>query len=227
MSQGSVDWYVKKPFVLAVLGTSLSAGRLSGNLWWSRLMANARAVPEAVGPVVLQNFGKGSQQSPYGVAMAPDIAAFNPTHILSEGFAINDCAALPTVISRTDHTDNMAAMRAIWKAKNPAVDITWQTMNGVSTAGASLRPDLATYYADEVTKAAAMGDRMLNHYAGLPSPPAPSGGWPKPLPDALTDSGDGLHPIWDGALEVYFWPATIFWLRSRMAEFWGLPAPVA
>lgn len=225
MAQGAADWYVRKPLILAVLGTSLTAGRLSGNLWWMRLMENARAQPEAVGPIILQNFGKGSQQSPYGVATAPLIADFNPTHVLSEGFAINDCTSLPTIISRPDHMANMQAIHDILKAKNPAVDITWQTMNGVSAAGASLRPDLQLYYDDEVTKAAAMGDRMLNHYYGLPTPPAPVGGWPKPLPDYLTDSGDGLHPIWDGALEVYFWPGMIYWLRCRMAEWWGLPIP--
>lgn len=222
MSQGASDWYLRKPFILAVLGSSLSAGRLSGNLWWQRLMENARAVPEAVGPVVLQNFGKGSQTSVYGVATAPDIAAFNPTHILSEGFAINDSAF---GISRPDHTANMLTMHNIWKAKNPAVDITWQTMNGVSTAGMPLRPALPDYYADEVVNAAAMGDRMLDNYAGAQSPPGVVGGWPKPLPDYLTDNSDGLHPIWDGALELYLWPNVIFWLRLRMAEWWGLPPP--
>lgn len=225
MTQGAANWYVKPPLILAVLGTSLSAGRLSGNLWWQRLMENARAQPEAVGPIVLQNFGQGSQQSTYGVTRAPDIAAFNPTHILSEGFAINDCAALPSVISRPDHLANMAAMRAIWKAKNPAVDITWQTMNGVSAAGAALRPDLQLYYDDEVTFAATNGDRMIDHYYGLPTPPAPAGGWPKPLPEYLCTDGDGLHPLWEGSLEVYFWPAMIYWLRCRMAEHWGLPIP--
>lgn len=225
MSQGASDWYLRKPFILAVLGTSLSAGRLSGNLWWMRLTEAARAQPEAVGPIVMQNFGKGSQQSTYGVATAPDIALFNPTHVLTEGFAINDCAALPTVISRPDHMANMQTIHDTLKAKNPAVDITWQTMNGVSSAGAALRPALQDYYDDEVTKAAAMGDRMLNHYYGLPTPPAPVGGWPKPLPDYLTDSGDGLHPIWPDALEIYFWPGMIYWLRVRMAEYWGLPIP--
>lgn len=225
MAQGAADWYIKKPFILAVLGTSLSAGRLSGNLWWQRLMVNARAQPEAVGPVVLQNFGKGSQQSTYGVTMAPDIAAMNPTHILSEGFAINDCAALPSVISRPDHLANMAAMRAIWKAKNPAVDITWQTMNGVSAAGAALRPDLQLYYDDEIAYAAGQGDTMLDHYYGLPSPPAIAGGWPKPLPEYMTDNNDGLHPIWDGSLELYFWPGLTYWLRVKMALHWGLAIP--
>lgn len=222
MSQGAADWYIRKPLILAVLGTSLSAGRLSGNLWWQRLMVNARCQPEAVGPIILQNFGKGSQTSVYGVATAPEIADFNPTHILSEGFAINDSAF---GISRPDHTANMLTMHNIWKAKNPAVDITWQTMNGVSTAGMPLRPALPDYYADEVVNAAAMGDRMLDNYAGALSPPGVAGGWPKPLPDYLTDNNDGLHPVWDGALELYLWPNVIFWLRLRMAEWWGLPPP--
>jgi hypothetical protein len=222
MSQGAADWYIRKPFILAVLGTSLSAGRLSGNLWWQRLMVNARAQPEAVGPVVLQNFAKGSQTSVYGVDTAPLIADFNPTHVLTEGFAINDSAF---GISRPDHLANMLTIRNILKAKNPEVDITWQTMNGVSTSGMALRPELPEYYQDEIDFADLHGDRMLDHYNGLPSPPAPAGGWPKPLPEYMTDSNDGLHPIWEGALEVYFWPGMIYWLRCRMAEWWGLPIP--
>lgn len=188
-------------------------------------MENARALPEAVGPVILQNYGKGSQQSTYGVAQAPFMADMNPTHILSEGFAINDSAELPTRISRPDHLANMAAMRAIWKAKNPDVDITWQTMNGVSAAGAALRPDLQLYYDDEIAYAAGQGDTMLDHYYGLPTPPAVAGGWPKPLPPYMTDNGDGLHPIWEGSLELYFWPGLTYWLRCKMAAHWGLPIP--
>lgn len=222
MSQGAADWYIRKPLILAVLGTSLSAGRLSGNLWWQRLMANARCLPEAVGPVVLQNFGKGSQTSVYGVDTAPLIADYNPTHVLSEGFAINDSAF---GISRPDHLANMLTIRNILKAKNPEVDITWQTMNGVSTAGEPLRPFLPDYYQDEIDFAALHGDTMLDHYNGLPSPPAIAGGWPKPLPESLTDSNDGLHPIWDNSLELYFWPGLTYWLRVKMALHWGLAIP--
>lgn len=219
---GVADLFVKKPFVLAVLGTSLTAGRLSGNLWWQRFYEQLRCAPEAVGPVVMRNFGQGSQTSVYGVATAPDIAAYNPTHILSEGFAINDSAF---GISRPDHLANMQTMHDIWKTRNPAVDITWQTMNGVSTAGMPLRPDLPLYYDDEITKAAAMGDRMLDNYYGAQSPPGVVGGWPKPLPEYMTDNNDGLHPIWDGALEIYLWPNVYFWARLRMAEYWGLAPP--
>lgn len=228
MGQGAAEWRLQKPFVLAVLGSSLTAGRLSGNLWWQRAMENIRAQPEAVGPVFMRNFGQGSAQSSYGVTRAPDIADYNPTHIISEGFAINDAAPALGVVTRAQHTANMQTMHDVWKAKNPAVSITWQTMNGVSAAGAILRPELALYYGDEITKALAMGDGILDHYTatnGYPVPPGRAGGWPKPLPESLTDLGDGLHPIWDFALEVYFWPAFIFRVRQLMAAHWELAAP--
>lgn len=221
-----MSWFIKTPFVLATFGTSLTTGRLS-TFWPERLREVLNAVPEAVGPIIIQNMGRGSQNSDWGVANAPLIADLNPTHILTEGFAIND-AASGIGVSQAQHLLNMQAMHDIWKARNPAVDITWQTMNGVSTSGAALRPDLAAYYADEVTKAQAMGDRILDHYAGgagYPVPPGFAGGWVKPLPDYLTNAGDGLHPIWEGAVDTYMWPATLYWLRCRMAEFWGLEIP--
>lgn len=226
MGQGADSLYVKKPFILAVVGTSLSYPSDFGGKWWQRLYMTANGLPEAVGPVVLRNFAAGGAQSSYGVTIAPEVAAINPTHILSEGFAINDSApAIGGGVSRPQHLQNMADMRAIWKAKNPAVDITWQTMNGVSAAGQPGRPDLPLYYADEIQFAGDNADTLLDHYNGVPSPPAIAGGWPKPLPDYLTMGGDGLHPLWADSLEVYFWPGLTYWLRCKMAAYWGLPIP--
>jgi hypothetical protein len=45
-------------------------------------------------------------------------------------------------------------------------------------------------------------------------------GWPKPLDPALTDSNDGLHPIWTGAVDTYLYPYVLAWARARMAEHW-------
>jgi len=220
------EWTLRKPFVVAFYGTSLTTGRLSTR-WVERLAGMFSAYPECVGPFLFQNMGKGSQTSDWGVANMGFIADLNPTHILSESFAINDSALVSgsPQVSRANHLVNMQAMHDAWKARNAAVDITWQTMNGVSAAGAALRPALPDYYADDVTQAAVMGDRMLDNYAGAVSPPGIAGGWPKPLPDALTDNGDGLHPIAPGGTDVYLLPNALYWLRLRAAEHWGLPAP--
>lgn len=220
-------WFIKNPFVLVTYGTSLTTGRLSTR-WPERLREVLQAVPEAVGPVVLYNLGRGSQTSDWGVANAYTIADIKPTHVLSEGFAINDCALSGGVpaVSQANHMANMQTMHDTIKAANAATDITWQTMNGVSVAGEGLRPDLGAYYADELTKGAGMGDRTLDNYGGVgTSPPGPVGGWVKPLPDALTDNNDGLHPI-QAATDQYLFPNVLFWARKRMAEHWGLPAPL-
>jgi hypothetical protein len=220
-------WTLRKPFVLATYGTSLTTGRLS-TFWSERLREQLNAVPEAVGRVCVQNMGKGSQNSDWGLANAGFIADLNPSHILTEGFAINDSAVTGGIpqVSRAQHLTNMQGMHDLWKARNPEVQIIWQTMNGVSTAGAGLRPDLADYYADEIAKAAAMGDFSLDNFSGPPIPPGQPGGWIKPLPAFLTNEGDGLHPIWAGAVEIYLFPNVLFRIRQAMATWWGLPDPV-
>lgn len=220
-------WNLRPAMVIAFYGTSLTTGRLS-TFWVEYLIAMLRSVPECVGPLFIQNMGKGSQTSDWGRDNAYTIANLDPTHIWSEGFAINDSALVSgsPQVSRANHLVNMQAMHDTWKAQNPEVIITWQTMNPVSTVGESLRPDLALYYGDEVSKAAAMGDRMLNNYNGPLIPPGQTGGWQKPLALGLTDNNDGLHPIRQ-ATDVYLLPNVIFDVRKAMATYWGLAAPVA
>jgi hypothetical protein len=118
----------------------------------------------------------------------------------------------------------MGTMRTTWLAANPDVDITWQSMNGVSTSGSSLRPDLATYYSNGMAQATTWGDSILDNYSGTTTPGGSATGWVKPLPDALTDNSDGLHPIWDGAVDTYLFPNVVYGVRVKMAEFWGLPS---
>lgn len=216
-----MSWAIKKPFVLVTYGTSLTTGRLSG-FWPEALRRDLVAMPEAVGPVVVHNKGKGSQTSVWGKDNAYLVAEIRPSHILTEGFAINDSAL---GVSQADHLLNMAAMRNTFRGNNPDVKICWQTMNGVSAAGAALRPNLPAYYADEVAQAITWGDQYLDNYGAPPSPPAASPtGWPKPLPDAMTDSGDGLHPTAEW-VALYLYPQVLFRCRQMMAEHWGLPAP--
>lgn len=38
----------------------------------------------------------------------------------------------------------------------------------------------------------------------------------------FTPSGDGLHPLNPGAVDVYHYPAALAWARARAVEFWGL-----
>lgn len=214
------------PFVLVTYGTSLTTGRLSTN-WAERLKQQLLGVPEAIGPFILYNLGKGSQTSTWGADNAYIGADMRPTHILSETFAINDCALVGSTpaVSQSQNLINMGSMRSTWLAAAPSVNITWQSMNGVSTSGASLRPDLATYYNSGMAQATAWGDTTLDNYNGTQSPPGVSTGWIKPLPDALTDNSDGLHPIWTGAVETYLFPNVLFWARKKMATFWGLSPP--
>lgn len=214
------------PFVLVTYGTSLTTGRLSTN-WAERLKQQLLGVPEAIGPFILYNLGKGSQTSTWGVDNAYIGAAMHPTHILSETFAINDSvvvSGVPTV-TQTQNLANMASMRSTWTASNPTVDITWQSMNGVSTSGDSLRPNLADYYNNGMAQAAAWGDTAIDNYNGAQSPPGVATGWIKPLPVDLTDNNDGLHPIWTGAVETYLFPNVLFWARKKMAAYWGLSPP--
>ena len=206
------------PFVLACFGTSLTTGRLSAD-WVPTLADELAAYPEALGPIVIYNMGRGSQNSDWGVTEAPKISALKPTHILFEGFAINDCIDTGSgpAVSQAQHITNIQTMVSGWETAIPGVDLTIQTMSSISAVIAGTRPQLATYYADEVTTGNSLGIRVLNHYAG----------WPNPLPrnltyiDPGTGLGDGLHPIWTGAVDTYLYPSIITFARARMAEFWG------
>lgn len=220
-----MSWQIRKPFTLVTYGTSLTTGRLSAQ-WVERLQQTLYGLPEAVGPVIVYNMGKGSQTSVWGAANAGLVANLKPTHILTEGFAINDCALVGGVpqVSQSDHLTNMASMRATWKATNPSVDITWQTMSSVGSTTATGRPNLADYYADEMSYAATQGDTRIDNYLG-PGGLYPASGWPKPLADSLTYNSDGLHPIWAGAVDTYLFPNVRWWARVKMAAHWGLPAP--
>ena len=207
---------VPKPFTLVTYGTSLTTGRLS-TFWSERLQQALLGVPEAIGPVIIYNLGKGNTNSIWGVDNAHYGAVMKPSHILSETFAINDCALVGSVpeVTLSNNLANMEAMRSIWKAADPTVNITWQSMSSIAASITSLRPNLATYYNSGMAKAVDLGDGALNNYAG----------WIKPLPPALSNDDDGLHPIWTGATETYLFPNVLLWARQKMATYWGLPPP--
>lgn len=169
---------VLPPFVLAIIGTSLTSGFLSAD-WVPRLARELLNQPQAKGPVVVYNLGKGSQTSTsWGVPQAPLISALKPTHVLFEGFGINDSVdfgAGPSV-TRAQHILNIQAMVAEWQANIPGVDLTIQTMSPVAVYN-TIRPALADYYADEVATGTTLGIRVLDNYAG----------WPKPLPGNISN----------------------------------------
>ena len=179
---------VPPPFVLALLGTSLTiTGRFSAD-WATKLARELQTYPEAVGPVRVLNLAKGSQTSTsWGIVKAPEISGLKPTHILTEGFAINDCvdSGGGPAVSRAQHILNIQAMVAEWQANIPGVDITLMTMNPVSTLVATLRPALADFYADEIATATTLGVRVLDNYGGVAGGPA--GGWPKPMDASKTN----------------------------------------
>lgn len=182
----SEAWKIRPPFVAAFYGTSLTTGRLS-TFWAERLQETLRTVPEAIGPVIVHNLGKGSQTSDWGAANAYTVAQIRPTAVWSEDFTINDCFEAGGVpqVTQVQQAANMQTMHDAWVAPNPDVVITWQSMSSVDATVAAGRPTLAARYAAGLVKGAAMGDRTLDHYLGAPH--GPGGGWVKPLPTNLSN----------------------------------------
>lgn len=207
---------VLKPFVLACYDTSLGAGRLSAD-WVPTLNAAIRTYPEAKGPVRILNMGHGGWTSNDLLAGTQDVINLQPSHILTELGAINDCfdgGSGPAVSLATKNANNTSMING-WKSAIPGVDITVMTMSSVSAIQTG-RSQLATYYAAELTLATSLSVRGQDNYAN----------WPKPLAqnltyiDAATGLGDGLHPLWTNAVELYHYPATLALVRSLMAAYW-------
>lgn len=168
---------VLRPITFAFQGSSLTTGRLSAG-WVPRLTHDLQCYPEAVGPIRVYDMGKGSQNSAWGVTNAPELSKLKPTHVITEGFGINDAIDFGggPAITRPQHIINIQTMVAEWVANIPGVDITIQTMSPVSAAGAAIRPALADYYADEIATGTTLGIRTLDNYAA----------WPHPLPDGVS-----------------------------------------
>ncbi len=203
---------VRDILAIAISGTSLTTGRLQD--WSPRFVAQAKTQPECVGPVVIWNMGRGGWTSTDILANVPNIVALKPRYVLTESGSINDCfdGGSGPQVSLATHDSNLTSIITDLRAGIPGVDVTIQTMSPVSTSIASGRPDLATYYAHDLSVAAGLGAETIDNYAG----------WPKPLDPALTYDSDGLHPIWAGADEVYLYPNVRTWLRAKMTEFWEL-----
>lgn len=201
---------IRPPIVFAFTGTSLTTGRLacSDVSWVPRLAQQLRQQPEAKGRVVVYNMGKGSQTSDWGLTNAPLISSLKPTHILFEGFAINDCAIGPLSLAHSEA--NFRAMVAEWRNNIPNVDLTHQTMSP-AWVGDAARVSLQTYYNQELALAVALGIPSLNHTPGWPAIDATNtNGAP---------GGDCLHPLFTGVFDTYSYPAILAWAKAKMAAY--------
>lgn len=177
---------VLKPFVLLILGSSLSSnGRLSFD-WTQKLQKELQQYPEAKGPIQIVNGAKGSQDSAGLLSLIAPYAALRPSHVLMETNSINDAvdSGSGPAVTIANHDANTTASVAALRAARAGVDITIQTMSPVSTAGAALRPNLAAYYARDVALAASLVTSLNDNYNGTATVP---GGWAKPLDPLLTN----------------------------------------
>ena len=202
---------IRPPIVFGFHGTSLTAGRLAcpDKNWVEHFLADMRAQPECKGQVIGYNTGKGSQTSDWGAANAYVLAGLKPTHILFEGFGINDCAIGP--VSLAQAAANFDSMVATWRAGNPDVALTHQTMSPAAPDDA-LRTQLQAYYDQELARATANGVPSLNHTPN----------WPE-LTAANTNgapAGDKLHPLWAGVFQAYSYPAIRAWGIAQLATHW-------
>jgi hypothetical protein len=199
---------------IALTGSSLTTGRLAAPKqgFRAQLLHDMADQPEAKGQIVIYDEGHGGWTSLDILNNAPRISGLKPTIILAEGGAINDCfdSGGGPAISRAQHNINNTAMINEWKTNTPNSLIFIQTMSSVDATVATARVQLPNYYADEIATATSNGVGYLDHY------PA----WPAPLSTILTDSGDGLHPLWTGAFDTYSYPSILAWARAQMAAFW-------
>jgi hypothetical protein len=227
-----MTWERRPALNLGMTFDSLGYGRLAGYLeqrmWMHRFMEQVQAAPECVGEVNVVNLGQGSQTSTWAATdSVPRLAAMRLTHVLHGFTGVNDDVTTGGVpaVSMAQFQANLATIDDLLVAANPGCIRALASMNPVDTAGQALRPNLAARYAAAKAFAEGRGLDYIDNYGGMTAPGQP-GGWPKPLPTYMTDSGDGLHPT--GAwFDVYAMPNFVFWMRKKMAAFWGLPAPAA
>lgn len=169
--------WTKPPFTVACLGTSLTTGRLSG--YWPGKLEKMLHVGSK-GPIRVFDCGKGSQTSQWGVDNVIYAAMHRPTVCTIE-FAIND--SVPSFgIDITTHNANMLTIVNTLRSWNPDIIPVVMTMNPVSSALQSGRPNLADYYQADRDFAVANNCELIDNYTV----------WTNPL--GAGDSADGLHP---------------------------------
>jgi hypothetical protein len=197
---------------IAISGTSFSAGIYCtpDDPWPLRLERDLRASPECKGEVRIWNTAKGSQQSSWGVSQANIWAPLKPDVLLKEDFGINDCVALPNIVSLADATVNFNAECDTYLAHNPNIVIIHQTMSPAAAidANRNLLPD---YYENGRQNAAARGILTLDHYAS----------YDKPLDVTKTVNNDALHPLFANMFGVHAYPLILSTMRAQCVAKWG------
>lgn len=204
--------YILPPCTFGFHGTSLTAGKWAcpDQNWVEYFLADMRSLPECRGDVIGFNTGKGSQTSDWGAANAYLLAGLRPKFILFEGFGINDCAIGP--VSLVTAAANFDSMVATWRAANPDVDLTHQTMSPASVDDAN-RVNLQAYYDQELARAAANDLPSLNHTPNCaPVDTSNTQGAP---------AGDKLHPLWSNYFKLYLYPTIRAWGASKVAAHFG------
>lgn len=189
---------IRPPMVLGIGGTSLSApSRLCtpDNPWPLWLARRLRANAACKGDLIVVNMAKASQSSAYGVAITNAHAGLGFTHYLGEGFEKNDCVpggvAPNPPVSLAQAAANNTAIWAALRAINPAVRITYQSMNPPS-ADDTNRTGEVDY--KEQMKALAVAD---GNVTTIDSWATWEAAYPGGLPTELTVDLDKLHPLWD------------------------------
>ncbi len=128
----------EKPFVIAALGTSLTAR----GMWLEML-------PQLLEPLLdrqvqILNLGRAGASSRSGISIATDIGA-PPPDVLTIEFAIND-AALHRSMSLAESVANIATIVHHVRAAGPDITIYLMTMNPARGVRGLLRPRLGRYY---------------------------------------------------------------------------------
>jgi hypothetical protein len=149
---------IPRPYTIACFGTSLTTGRLSGG--WPTKLQNALS-SSVNRPIRVFDVGKGSQTSDWGVANIFNAGQHKPNAAIIE-FSINDAAPSLFTGGLSGHTTNMNAIIDGLRTYNPSIDITLASMSPLGLDGATLRPDLASFYASDATIASNKGCRFLN-----------------------------------------------------------------
>jgi hypothetical protein len=201
---------IKAPFVIHFGGTSYTNGPLAAPPvnWVLELVRVLRADPRCEGDIVAVNTGKGSQQSTWGVAQAGVWAPQRPALLVSEGYGVNNCVALPSVRSIADCNADFDAIVGAYRAENPDIAIIHWTPCPASPLDAN-RSSEQEYFDAELARAA------LNGVLSVNTTPL----WVNGLLPEYTVGGDNLHPTWDAFKQFSFAPLVAAVGNAMAAHF--------
>lgn len=188
---------IRPPFVIHFGGTSYTNGPLAAppESWTLEALRVLRADPRCKGDIIAANTGKGSQQSTWGVSQAATWAPQRPNLLVTEGFGVNNCVALPSIRSIADCNADFDAICAAYRAENPDIAIIHWTPCPASPLDAN-RADEQDWFDAELARAA------LNDVVSVNTTPL----WVDGLLTEYTVGGDDLHPTWEAFKQFSFDP---------------------